>query len=151
MSREPGCGATQHGATLALRVDVCDPGSLTGSHPASKIVTCSCHAAWGQWVSPEPQPAALLLVRGCWAVFRAAPCWAQLWSLAALGQVKQAKIWNFGWGYQWSTSFDYSHWYYCLFHSKLLKFPLINIACPMPGSLPVNLRPWKAVPPGSPS
>lgn len=72
-----------------------------------------------------------------------------LWQL--LGRWSRLKFGTLVDGYQWSTSFDYSHWYYCLFHSKLLKFLLINIARPMPGSLPINLRPWKAVPPGSPS
>lgn len=114
-------------------------GTSQSPHIASQSVTCSCHPCWSSGCSAESQSAELPFVKG-WAVLRAGPCWAQLWSLAALGLVNQAKIWDFG----WQVAVIYVFWlfwcYYCLFHIQLLNFPLLNIACPVPGSLPVNMR-----------
>lgn len=88
--------------------------------PANKelqwLMKCHLLVSLGQGVFYGSHSPELLFVRGSWALFRAGPCWAQLWSLAALGQVNQAKIWDSG----WQVPVSYIFW---LFPLLLLSLP----------------------------
>lgn len=120
---------------------VCDPGSLTVSSRCLQechLFVPRCAGAVGVLLSHSQLSCSLLKAAGlCWGLVLAEHSFG-LWQL--LGWWTRKKFGTLVNRYQQSTSFDYSHCYYCLFHIKLLKFPLLNIACPIPGSLPVNLR-----------